>query len=778
MFLTTVIKDYLDSIGDLQYTWETKDSLIQLFPLMMKFLFSSLKTIIVYLISFQWLRDFVYLPVVLPNLADHAINERFIIANSPNLLEFSSFSSLKENLLVTGFGNSFFYSLPISVSSFVILRRATLESKQTAFSAILGTSLGRTIFLGSIIFGLRWIMIPWAKFEPLPSLIGLFLTVNIAHTFLNEGTVKGVNKPLIQYGGFNFLLSWTEQTIFFPYLASFGTLETLFNVNSNLNTQSFLYLIGFLLGNILFLSLFAIIAIQAKTFFQNVLLMAEFNVERKLNYFFVISLLTFSFASFPYYSIDYLATAPFGFIKNDQIILDARDYAKNKFLKNIFMQDQQLLQIASVTVDQDDSRIIEYSNYQTDSRETGKTPEDILYKAQFDNVTRLQRQQQSDQEGSEALRNLLNKFFPQQNANSTNPKMNEEVVWSDEFDEPVNDSLRNNRFRQKYVEQTDENNASLEQGRTALEMLTLAQSFKDANIDPSVYNPTDEELVFKQRYYDNPVYQILLKTDINNFLSAQPKEYFLTDSEKSKIQKTRRALFAYVNTLRKYQDMPEAQELKAYLMGVKSYSNQIYNHQFNGTWTLIRRLFQVDSNRDFTNVLSFDQPLFSSKNQKPDFYHEELPKTGINENLSLQAMNPLPLYAGWNGKTNRFVLTTRFIDFNNTNKGFVEFDKSNVKDFINNNKKIYFTSWPVNTDTKNKKTSSHTLAITDISSSLKSDLELKLGQQFNRLYSIQNVDIENLPINVMTAGSEERTITLAPNYGGWLWPGKYLSFFN
>jgi len=266
MFLTTVIKDYLDSIGDLQYTWETKDSLIQLFPLMMKFLFSSLKTIIVYLISFQWLRDFVYLPVVLPNLADQAINERFIIANSPNLLEFSSFSSLKENLLVTGFLNSFFYSLPISVSSFVILRRATLETKQTAFSAILGTSLGRTLFLGSIIFGLRWIMIPWAKFEPLPSLVGLILTVNIAHTFLNEGVVKGVNKPLIKYAGFNFLLSWTEQTIFFPYLASFGTLETLFNVNSNLNTQSFLYLFGFLLGNILFLSLFAVIAIQKNIF--------------------------------------------------------------------------------------------------------------------------------------------------------------------------------------------------------------------------------------------------------------------------------------------------------------------------------------------------------------------------------------------------------------------------------------------------------------------------------------------------------------------------------
>jgi hypothetical protein len=520
------------------------------------------------------------------------------------------------------------------------------------------------------------------------------------------------------------------------------------------------------------------LAIQVKTFFQNVLLMAEFNVERKLNYFFVISLLTFSFASFPYYSIDYLATAPFGFIKNDQIILDARDYAKNKFLKTIFMQDQQLLQIASVTVDQDDARIIEYSNYQTDSRENGKTPEDVLYKAQFDNVTRLQRQQQSDQEGSEALRNLLNKFFPQQTNGSTNPKLNEEVVWSDEFDEPVNDSLRNNRFRQKYVEQTDENTGNLEQGRTALEMLTLAQSFKDANIDPSVYNPTDEELVFKQRYYNNPVYQILLKTDINNFLSGQPKDYFLSDAEKAKIQQTRRALFGYVNSLRKYQDMPEAQELKAYLMGVKSYSNQIYNHQFNGTWTLIRRLFQIDPNRDLTNVLSYDQPLFSSKTKKPDFYHEELQKTGVDDNLRLQTMNPLPLYAGWNGKTNRFVLTTRFIDFNNTNKSFVEFDTSNVKDFISNNKKISFTSWPITRQTKDNNRSSRTLAVKDISSSLKSDLELKLGQQFNRNYSIENVDMANLPINVTTAGSEDRTIALTPNYGGWLWPGKGLSLFN
>lgn len=780
MFLTTFIKDYIDSLGDLQYVLQNRENFAQLIPLTAGFVVSGVKMVLVYLFTFQWLRDLVYLPVVLPNLVDQAINERLIIGGSPNLLEFSSFLTTKENLFTTGLLNSFFYSLPISVSSFIILRRATLGTKESYLSSILGTALGRTTLLGAILFGMRWIIIPWAKFEPLPSLLGLILTVNIAHHFLSEKGLDKRQQPLIQYVGFSFLLSWTEQTVFFPYLSSFGSLESLFNVQSNLTSQNLLYLIGFFTGNIVFLTGFSLVAIQLKKLIQSILLVAEFNLERKLNYFFVISLLTASFATFPYYSIDYLATAPFGFLKNDQIILNARDYTKNQLLKDVFMQDQQLMQTASVSIDQDDSRLIEFSNYQTDKRENGKTPEDVLYKAQFDSVTRLQRQQESDKEGSEALRNVLTKFLPQQNSVSKAPKVNEEIVWNDEFDEPLSDSLRNNSFRQKYsdpkyLELPDETNTASGE-RSALEMLTLLQSFRDANIDPAVYNPTDEELIFKQRYYDNPVYQILLKSDINSFLSAQPKEYFLTSSEKEKIQTTRRALFAYANSLRKYQEMPNAEEFKSYLLGVKSYSNQIYNHQFNGTWTLIRRLFQVNPSTDFTNVVSYDQPLFATEKDRPNFNHEELDSESNKGTYTfqLQSMNPLPLYAGWDASTNRFVLTTRFLNFKEANTAFVPFEGLASKDFITNNNKVFFTSWPILSTEKDKSQNSsyRGLTLTDVTSELKKDVESKLLQQFNKEYSFSKDSFANLPINIQTAGSEEGNVILPPTFGGWLWPGK------
>jgi hypothetical protein len=62
MFLTTALKDYIDQLNDLSLSLNDNFTLFTVFKYSLFYILDSTKLFFVYILSFQWLTDFVELP--------------------------------------------------------------------------------------------------------------------------------------------------------------------------------------------------------------------------------------------------------------------------------------------------------------------------------------------------------------------------------------------------------------------------------------------------------------------------------------------------------------------------------------------------------------------------------------------------------------------------------------------------------------------------------------------------------------------------------------------
>ena len=100
----------------------------------------------------------------------------------------------------------------------------------------------------------------------------------------------------------------------------------------------------------------------------------------------------------------------------------------------------------------------------------------------------------------------------------------------------------------------------------------------------------------KNSFYTNPLYRFLLEKDVDAFLSRQPKDHFLSVFEEKQLGRNRVVLNDYYNTLRSYKELPSWDAFQDEFNGSLSYANKIYNQQFKGTLSLVRRLFSITVN--------------------------------------------------------------------------------------------------------------------------------------------------------------------------------------
>ena len=118
---------------------------------------------------------------------------------------------------------------------------------------------------------------------------------------------------LLQIFIINFLLSWTEQSSIFQYFGNLtlGPEPSIFESfasNTTLGSSSSpsTYLIGILLGNLFFTGLFTIICLQLSNFSLKISAFTYSRWLRKTNFAFLSIILAFTFASIPFYSLDYI----------------------------------------------------------------------------------------------------------------------------------------------------------------------------------------------------------------------------------------------------------------------------------------------------------------------------------------------------------------------------------------------------------------------------------------------------------------------------------------
>lgn len=250
---------------------------------------------------------------------------------------------------------------------------------------------------------------------------------------------------------------------------------------------------------------------------------------------------------------------------------------------------------------------------------------------------------------------------------------------------------------------------------------------------------------------EDPSVALLFRWDIDSFLSRQPKGHLLTSKEEAELFFKRAMMKNLVHTkMQKRKMMSTNPELsEAYKEG-KSFASKVYNHQFNGTYKIVRQLLRMDLDPDINaqsaRVAKFDMPLFTEGKDKMVSVHEELfprlsqkkynrrdqapPK---NKQSSLvrygsrrRNVKVPPFYAGWDEDRRAFVLTNRFLPTRVTsramrvNENYLEFapframetsTKSSAKkskQLKASVKRIAFTTWPISQKIANDTLLSHT----------------------------------------------------------------------
>jgi hypothetical protein len=757
MSFVTAIRDYIELLNTLYDSTAGHVNSQVIVQETIVYLFTSIKYLFFYLITFQWFRDLSYLPILVPELYSSLLKETFFLENPvSHFLSFIEPQSYENNKLLIGFLNSFFLSLPISCVHFIWLRRLLIQGIPAGIASGFGTVLGQWLFTTSVLFGLRFFIIPWVALEPLTYILGVFLIINIIHDMAHEKSFRIIKlnekKTLIKIFLLNLILSWTEQSCIFQYFGNlnFGPEPTaLESFSSTTELDSFLihgyYSLGLLFGSVFFTLLFGWLFIRLGLFIRTV-----FNIQlsrwmNSANFGLLSFTIALTFTSIPYYGLDYLITKPLGFVSQDQT-LEKTIFSPNTWKDKVYLKEDDLSLTYNLYMNSDLTPFDRGHYLQLPQFFFTKQPqnfEDLNYQGEFawtqkdgrtGNLFELDRsrklvkkffsknkkevpfsvENQSFKKGKEKqIESLTSQSDVKPNISSrfeATTDFNENQIQNSQLSEFETDEESDETLEKKEFDIGDFGRELAENNKKEYFLKDLAKLTDESFIqdfiidDPKTSNLRLERSI-KQKYYSNPVYKFLLKIDIDSFLSRQPENMKLSSAQEKQLYEKRLMLANYYDSLRNYQQLSDTDQFKENLS--RSYADRVFNHQFKGTLKVVRRLFSVtlDSEENPTGdrVLKFDNPLYYSNNEnKQKFFHEEL-YSDDDQNIEkpfLEITDSVPFYAGWDQQTRKLVLTNRLLPRTSAgyiitpDKTYTELLPKNRKT-LNKKERIDFTAWPL-----------------------------------------------------------------------------------
>nr|YP_009105162.1 hypothetical chloroplast RF1 [Edaphochlorella mirabilis]AIT93789.1 hypothetical chloroplast RF1 [Edaphochlorella mirabilis] len=659
MAFVTAIKDYIELLNNVYDSASGDINIQQIVQHTFLYIYASIKYILFYFISFQWLKDLAYLPILVPRLSTSILKETYFletpISNLFTILEIPSYST---NKFLVGFLNSFFTCLPFSAAHLICLRRFFIQGLPAGIASSLGTILGQVLFLFCVLFGLRLFIIPWFSFEPLSYICGIILILSIIHDMVHERSIQRIQtsetSKLLKIFCLNFALTWTEQSCIFQYFGNltFGAEPTILeNFSSTNQMQSILihgsYVVGMLLGSIFFTILFGFCLVQVTNLILRITKLTYSRWIQRLNFSLFIGIIAFSLSSVPFYGLDYLLFKPFGFVSQDSAF-ENTPFSSTKIADpytftglGSFSGSKSLDTDVSVfdrgtylnpevpgssdsfeglnyqgeyawTARKDRSKMFQINNarklvsnfFKKTIDDTSKT--DLKAKLpQNDVSTKISSNQKNNSEKNGNDNTIPNELFLISQRKSQNEEVSDVSDLDDLIESNSNDQLQNSLFSLK---------GRLDETSPLIELFTppLDQSFKNYTIDDIPENSVEKKI--KQQYYSNPVYKTLLSADIDSFLLRQPFSFNLSPKDEQDLFEKRILLANYYDSLRYYKELPYAEEFQDLFSGSKSYADRIYNQQFKGTLNIVRRLFATSlDNEETLNkklILKFDQPLY------------------------------------------------------------------------------------------------------------------------------------------------------------------------
>jgi hypothetical protein len=355
MVFVTAVRDYIDFLNDSFAALGQGVSTPQIVQQTALYLVESCKLALLYLVTFQWLRDFAYLPILIPKFTLLIYKESLVLAENPGryFFTFGGIPTIVQNKFFVGFFNSIFACLPFSCAHLVALRRFYLQGWPVALTTSLGIIAGNIFFLTSVLFGWRALIFPWLHFEPWNYIIGLFLITNIVYNFgLPAGvaqhrslTAKDL-KVYLSTGLTAFILTLCEQGVIFQHLTTFTVglepsfLEPLTGTSQNLVLAHSLYILGFLLGSLVFTFLSYGAAMGFRFIVTQICLITEVRFNTYYQRYSKYLIMGIAVTTVPFYGLDYFVINPLGFVPNDTALTRGSLFAPNTELDTWYKEHQ------------------------------------------------------------------------------------------------------------------------------------------------------------------------------------------------------------------------------------------------------------------------------------------------------------------------------------------------------------------------------------------------------------------------------------------------------
>lgn len=351
--LITSIKDYVEVVHKLIET----DSNLAInsyydFGSVFTFVILSGKEFFQNILTFQWFQNIWSIPTLVPDIASSLISEISVFdgyfQNTQTFFE-SPLSYGNQNFFLyclekftIGFLNSLFLCFPTSIAHIITLRRFVMQGLEAGFISGLGTIVGNIVWIGSILFGFRFFVIPWLSLDLFRYFLGFLLIVKYMWDSSKERRM--VLEDFSKYKIFflTFLLSFTEQTTLYPFLSnlSFGSDSTLLETFPTDNFSQFTivhccYLLGLLFGSLSFLQ-FTCWFWENPAFQIYMWFLSSFQITKNIsskfvNFIFLYLTMICAIANFSYFGLDYTLTNPLGFVHEDRL-LEQKAFLETAFL--------------------------------------------------------------------------------------------------------------------------------------------------------------------------------------------------------------------------------------------------------------------------------------------------------------------------------------------------------------------------------------------------------------------------------------------------------------
>lgn len=694
MFFATALKDYVDQLNEHYVLLNDHFTVVTFLKSFFLYFFDSIKFVGFYILSCKWFTDFIELPCVFQMNYTAILEGNNILETNvaPSSFAFLEPKPLTDNLFGTGFLNSFFLALPISVPHLLTLRFFLINGLPAGMCAAAGTILGQLVFFTCVLFGLESFLIPFFSFEPLNYILGFIIIINVLYNLIHKPNMEVLNLSqkslLFPLFGVNFLLAWAEQTSVFQYFGSltinhFPTILQGANLEqSSVSKNIFLhfilpnslYLSGLLLGSILWTALFGLGFMLLRNKISELFQIPFMFFNEKIHNLSLFFIFTFCLTSIPYYGMDYVISGPLGFMGQDKGLIAFQPKTTSTLFSTSLNNDSFFKSVSNPIA-------FDRSQYfQRLGPENTFAFEDTSFEPEhyWSNANLFRKTSEGKTKGREFLSTSKNNL-----TRNTTLKQNEADNFYQSFYPPLNE---------------EKNKKALSQTQETMEILaskvfdSLAYQYYDLENRPEFPTKLVTRSHFRKKFFSNPVYKALVHLDMKGFLSGQPQAYNLTNIDESNLYKRHEILNRYLNSVQDYKYNKLSKDKKV------SYAENVYNQQFKGSLDLVRHYFSISltsknlesvSSRNSTKIqkqgtsvdqkiLKFDQPLYNTTVQKySQLLHEELEmefqlKKDPNQmevldslNLTQQRLEEIdrleevdttPFYVGWDSSLRKFLV--------------------------------------------------------------------------------------------------------------------------